>query len=44
MLTPKMSIRRHMVIRTYGDVIGAMYGDDSKGINQSSYKTYCQAA
>ena len=44
MLTPKMSIRRHMVIRTYGDVIGAMYGDDSKGINQSSYETYCQAA
>jgi len=30
MLTPKMSIRRHMVIRTYGDVIGAMYGDEPK--------------
>jgi long-chain acyl-CoA synthetase len=28
MLTPKMSIRRHMVIRTYQDVIAHMYGDD----------------
>jgi len=28
MLTPKMSIRRHMVIREYGDVISAMYDDD----------------
>jgi long-chain acyl-CoA synthetase len=27
MLTPKMSIRRHMVIREYGDVIAKMYGD-----------------
>jgi long-chain acyl-CoA synthetase len=28
MLTPKMSIRRHKVIQTYGDVISYMYGDD----------------
>jgi long-chain acyl-CoA synthetase len=28
MLTPKMSIRRHKVINTYGDVISHMYGDD----------------
>jgi len=28
MLTPKMSIRRHMVIREYNDVIADMYGDD----------------
>ena len=28
MLTPKMSIRRHMVIRTYNDVIAKMYDDD----------------
>jgi long-chain acyl-CoA synthetase len=28
MLTPKMSIRRHKVIHTYGDVISHMYGDD----------------
>ena len=28
MLTPKMSIRRHMVIREYGDVIAKMYGDE----------------
>jgi long-chain acyl-CoA synthetase len=28
MLTPKMSIRRHKVIQTYGDVISHMYGDD----------------
>ena len=27
MLTPKMSIRRHMVVRAYKDVIGQMYGD-----------------
>ena len=32
MLTPKMSIRRHMVIRAYDDVIAAMYDerDDAK--------------
>jgi len=28
MLTPKMSIRRHKVIQTYGDVINHMYGDE----------------
>ena len=28
MLTPKMSIRRHKVISTYGDVISHLYGDD----------------
>ena len=28
MLNPKMSIRRHKVIQTYGDVISHMYGDD----------------
>ena len=28
MLTPKMSIRRHMVIREYNDLIAAMYHDD----------------
>lgn len=28
MLTPKMSIRRHKVIQTYGDVISHMYGDE----------------
>ena len=28
MLTPKMSIRRHKVIQTYGDIISHMYGDD----------------
>lgn len=28
MLTPKMSIRRHMVIREYKDVVASMYGDD----------------
>jgi len=28
MLTPKMSIRRHMVMRTYEDLISRMYGDD----------------
>jgi long-chain acyl-CoA synthetase len=28
MLTPKMSIRRHMVIREYKDVIASMYRDD----------------
>lgn len=27
MLTPKMSIRRHMVIREYNDVIASMYND-----------------
>ena len=27
MLTPKMSIRRHMVVRAYKDIIGLMYGD-----------------
>ena len=27
MLTPKMSVRRHMVITTYYDEIGGMYGD-----------------
>lgn len=30
MLTPKMSIRRHMVIREYNDVIAAMYNDGSE--------------
>lgn len=29
MLTPKMSIRRHMVVKVYDDVIAQMYGDDS---------------
>lgn len=28
MLTPKMSIRRHKVIHTYGDIISHMYGDE----------------
>jgi long-chain acyl-CoA synthetase len=28
MLTPKMSIRRHKVIQTYGDIIQHLYGDD----------------
>jgi long-chain acyl-CoA synthetase len=28
MLTPKMSIRRHMVIRAYEDEIANMYGDE----------------
>jgi len=28
MLTPKMSIRRKIVIKTYEDIIGHMYGDD----------------
>ena len=28
MLTPKMSIRRHKVIHTYGDIVSHMYGDD----------------
>ena len=28
MLTPKMSIRRHKVIQTYGDIISHLYGDD----------------
>jgi len=28
MLTPKMSIRRQNVIKTYADIIGDMYGDD----------------
>lgn len=28
MLTPKMSIRRHMVIREYEDVIHSMYAND----------------
>jgi long-chain acyl-CoA synthetase len=28
MLTPKMSIRRHMVIKAYNDIIADMYGDD----------------
>lgn len=32
MLTPKMSIRRHMVIRAYDDVIGSLY-DDSASID-----------
>jgi len=27
MLTPKMSIRRHIVITTYADVLGKLYGD-----------------
>ena len=28
MLTPKMSIRRKVVIQQYGDIIGHMYGDE----------------
>jgi long-chain acyl-CoA synthetase len=28
MLTPKMSIRRNVVIKHYGDIVGHMYGDD----------------
>lgn len=28
MLTPKMSIRRHKVIQTYGDIIQHLYGDE----------------
>ena len=28
MLTPKMSIRRHMVVKAYEDVIANMYGDE----------------
>lgn len=28
MLTPKMSIRRHKVLKTYEDLIGHLYGDD----------------
>eukprot|EP00978_Attheya_sp_CCMP212_P044640 scaffold317096_cov51-Attheya_sp.AAC.2 len=28
MLTPKMSIRRHMVMKTYEDVIAHLYGDE----------------
>uniref|UniRef100_A0A7S3PYI5 AMP-dependent synthetase/ligase domain-containing protein n=1 Tax=Chaetoceros debilis TaxID=122233 RepID=A0A7S3PYI5_9STRA len=28
MLTPKMSIKRHMVVREYQDAISSMYGDD----------------
>lgn len=28
MLTPKMSIRRHMVIREYKDLVASMYDDD----------------
>lgn len=43
MLTPKMSIRRHKVIQTYGDIIQHLYGDDpvvaeaadSKGAKES---------
>jgi long-chain acyl-CoA synthetase len=33
MLTPKMSIRRHEVIRVYQDVIGSMYESDIKGVS-----------
>mmetsp|Transcript_25308 Transcript_25308/g.36722 ORF Transcript_25308/g.36722 Transcript_25308/m.36722 type:complete len:722 (+) Transcript_25308:354-2519(+) len=29
MLTPKMSIRRHMVVKTYENLIARMYGDDN---------------
>eukprot|EP00566_Odontella_aurita_P007126 CAMPEP_0113538672 /NCGR_PEP_ID=MMETSP0015_2-20120614/7495_1 /TAXON_ID=2838 /ORGANISM="Odontella" /LENGTH=741 /DNA_ID=CAMNT_0000438271 /DNA_START=484 /DNA_END=2709 /DNA_ORIENTATION=+ /assembly_acc=CAM_ASM_000160 len=29
MLTPKMSIRRHVVLRTYEDAIAHMYGDEA---------------
>jgi len=29
MLTPKMSIRRQIVIKSYEDIIGQMYGDDN---------------
>ena len=28
MLTPKMSIRRHMVIKEYEDIVGQLYGDE----------------
>jgi len=43
MLTPKMSIRRHKVIQTYGDIISQLYGDepvvadaaDSQGAKES---------
>lgn len=33
MLTPKMSIRRHEVIRVYQDVIGSMYESDIKSVS-----------
>lgn len=37
MLTPKMSIRRHMVVKSYQDVIAQMYGDsgDNKAEDSS---------
>jgi long-chain acyl-CoA synthetase len=33
MLTPKMSIRRHEVIRVYEDVIGSLYESDIKSVS-----------
>jgi long-chain acyl-CoA synthetase len=33
MLTPKMSIRRHEVIRVYQDVINSMYERDEKSVS-----------
>ena len=38
MLTPKMSIRKHMVIKTYEDVISRMYGDEVLSVSYD--KTY----
>jgi len=32
MLTPKMSIRRHMVVKAYGDIIAHMYGDHDNSV------------
>jgi len=33
MLTPKMSIRRHIVVKEYEDVIAQMYGNDNTIVN-----------
>jgi long-chain acyl-CoA synthetase len=36
MLTPKMSIRRHKVIQTYGDIISRMYKEDESDVSVSA--------
>jgi long-chain acyl-CoA synthetase len=35
MVTPKMSIRRHVVIKTYGDLISDLYGESARGVARS---------
>ena len=44
MLTPKMSIRRHIVVKAYDDDIDKMYGDDGSTASEGGVKNPEKAA